>query len=162
MAEQKSPSAVIKAQHERLRRETQLGNEKEVWSRLLASKSCLEEYSSAMRELASGAWVREGEASRVAWCVKTSEDYFTVNGLLHKLLLKDLRRRAHSMPTIIPHTFLPSTEEEVETHVAQWQNRKYSLLDVGSCYNPFLSYRQFDVTALDIAPAHKVGYTLLL
>lgn len=29
------------------------------------------------------------------------------------------------------------------------------LLDVGSCYNPFSSFAEFEVTAIDIAPAHE-------
>ena len=32
--------------------------------------------------------------------------------------------------------------------------RKWKLLDVGSCYNPFSKFDKFEVTAIDIAPAH--------
>ena len=74
-----------------------------------------------------------------------------------KLLAKDLKRKSHDMPTLIPLSVLPATIEEVVEIVKKWNNGDVlNLLDVGSCYNPFQSYTQFQVTALDIAPADKV------
>ena len=113
-----------------------------------------------MSKLATGSWSSEegrSRGSRISWCVEVCEEYFGVDGALHKLLLKDLRRRNHMMPTLVSSSLLPSTEEEVaEVVKKQWHDRRFSLLDVGSCYNPFLCYLQFEVTAIDIAPADKV------
>lgn len=35
-------------------------------------------------------------------------------------------------------------------------NDKLKLLDVGSCYDPFRSFNEFDTTAIDISPANEV------
>ena len=37
------------------------------------------------------------------------------------------------------------------------ENKKLNLLDVGSCYNPFQKYKEYDVLAIDIAPATDVS-----
>lgn len=111
-----------------------------------------------MKALASGHWTQhDGEGSRVSWCVQACEDYFKPQGNLHHLLLKDLRRRQHAMPTLVPLELLPPTPDAVEEVMGTWRDRKIVLLDVGSCYNPFLRFKQFDVTAIDIAPAHEVA-----
>lgn len=110
-----------------------------------------------MRSLAIGPWqqARDKEGNRIAWCVDVCEEYFA-RGTLAKLLLKDLRRTVHQMPTLVPLDILPKTEEDV-SHLAQcFNSRKLFLLDVGSCYNPFKKFPQFEVTAIDIAPADKV------
>ena len=129
----------------------------QVWSRLLSDKSSLQQYSHAMRTLATEHWPQGSEdASRVAWCVSMCEQYFSEQGYLHTLLLKDLRRQSHNMPTLVSPQHLPLTALGVVATVEEWKGRKVQLLDVGSCYNPFGSFPQFEVTAIDIAPAHKV------
>ena len=128
---------------------------KDVWSKLLSDQATLATYSSAMSSLATGCWERDGEASRIAWCVKVCKEYGGPEGALRKLLLKDLRRKSHSMPTVVPQALLPGTVVDVEQEV--WNDTQIlRLLDVGSCYNPFLNHKQFEVTAIDIAPARQV------
>ena len=130
-----------------------------MWSRLLADRESLEEYSRAMHQLATGPWT-EGEGgrsgSRILWCTEAIKEYFSPEGALRKLLLKDLRRMNHSMPTLVSTPFPVCTEDKVAEVVEEFCTRRLSLLDVGSCYNPFQSYPQFQVTAIDIAPAHPV------
>lgn len=112
-----------------------------------------------MSTLATGSWEAQSSkgASRIQWCVRVCEEYFAYQGTLHKLLCKDLRRREHDMPTFIPLPLLPHSLEEVNKVVEEWNGGKtLRLLDVGSCYNPFHQYTQFQVTAIDIAPADKV------
>lgn len=130
-----------------------------VWSRLLSDSTTLSAYSSAMSSLATGCWEEEGgqAASRISWCLHVCEEYCQQQGALNKLLLKDFRRKAHGMPTLVPLTLLPDTVEQVAEEVNKWSGAKaLKLLDVGSCYNPFLSHAQFAVTAIDIAPANEV------
>ena len=134
-------------------------NVEEVWCKLLADKPSLEAYSHAMRTLAVGSWEENGvrQASRIQWCVQVCSEYFKQHGALHTLLLKDLKRRNHDMPTIVPLPLLPSSLEGVIEIVENYSCRMtLNLLDVGSCYNPFRHYSQFQVTAIDIAPADEV------
>lgn len=131
-----------------------------VWSNLLSDKSSLEAYSHAMSTLAKGSWEAQSSngASRIQWCVQVCGEYFAHEGVLHRLLCKDLRRRDHKMPTLVPLLLLPHSLEEVHKITETWNGGKtLRLLDVGSCYNPFCRYTQFQVTAIDIAPADKVS-----
>ena len=131
-----------------------IGDADTVWQEHLSDKPGLLEYSDAMRSLATGPWQDQG-GNRIDWCVDVCEEYFK-RGAMVKLLLKDLRRTVHQMPTLVPLEILPSTKEDV-THLAEtFNSKRWSLLDVGSCYHPFKAFPQFEVTAVDIAPADKV------
>ena len=77
-----------------------------------------------------------------------------MGGVLTKLLQKDLRRKGHGMTTLIPLELLPGSEADVTRIVDEFLQRKWKLLDVGSCYNPFNEFDRFAVTAMDIAPAN--------
>lgn len=117
-------------------------------------------YSHAMSTLATRHWERgEEDSSRVSWCVSVCDSYFKHEGDLYNLLVKDLRRREHAMPTLVSHEHLPPTAVGVSEILDEWKDRKLRMLDVGSCYNPFLGYTQLEVTAIDIAPAHKVVFS---
>lgn len=136
-------------------------NVEEVWCKLLADKPSLKTYSRAMRILAVGSWEENGmrKASRIQWCVQVCSEYFEQHGALHTLLLKDLRRINHDVPTVVPLPLLPSSLEGVIEIVENYSHRMtLNLLDVGSCYNPFQHYSQFQVTAIDIAPADEVEF----
>ena len=111
-----------------------------------------------MHSLAIGPWAKHG-GGRIQWCVDCCTEYFT-DGQLKKLLLKDLRRVQHNMPTNVEGEFLPPSPEGVEVLVKKWREKVWRLLDVGSCYNPFTQWPQFEVTAVDIAPAVEVGITV--
>ena len=126
-----------------------------MWSEHLRDRASLQHYSTAMHSLATGPWAKHG-GGRIQWSVDTCEEYFT-GGQLQKLLMKDLRRVHHGMPTVVPRELLPPTEEEVDRIVCSFSSRKWTLLDVGSCYNPFSKYPHFDVTAIDLAPAVPVS-----
>ena len=127
-----------------------------VWREHLADRSSLQQYSIAMYSLAKGPWSKHG-GGRVKWCADACDEYFS-GGTLGKLLLKDLRRVEHNMSTLVPLDLLPLSLQEVEVVVERFGTRKWHMLDVGSCYNPFTEYHQFEVTAIDIAPAVEVGY----
>lgn len=177
-----APADIVKALHARLREEVHSGevkmanvvmiqhsiwsaghNIEEVWCKLLADKPSLETYSYAMRTLAIGSWEENGlrKASRIQWCVQVCSEYFKQHGALHTLLLKDLRRRDHDMPTTVPLPLLPSSLEGV-IEIVENYSLTLNLLDVGSCYNPFRHYSQFHVTAIDLAPADEVELSGLM
>lgn len=138
----------------------------EVWHELLCDSARLHEYSIAMHSLATQHWVASatlgvGEGSshscdRIMWCVEVCEQYYGEGRAMHRHLLKDLRRKDHGMPTLVAVALLPATEDKVSEVVSNMAAGSRALLDVGSCFNPFSSFRCFDVTALDIAPAHQV------
>lgn len=125
----------------------------EVWSDHLKDEAGLKQYSIAMKSLATGQWAEQG-SGRIVWCVDVCEEYF-VGGALAKLIHKDLRRLVHSMSTLVSHELLPRSDADVAKTVETFQHKKWTLLDVGSCYNPFSKFDKFDVTAIDIAPANS-------
>ena len=112
-----------------------------------------------MHNLAAGVWARKHDNNRIAWCVGTIRDYFSVG--LRKALMKDLRRLDHGMPTTVDCKELPKTEQEITKAIDPFITKPtLKLLDVGSCYNPFVQFEEFEVVAVDIAPAVEVGSVL--
>lgn len=124
----------------------------ELWKEHISDKDSLRVYSKAMQDLAIGPWAETVDGSRITWCVNACDEYSSHR--LENLLLKDMRRQNHSMPTLVEQ--LPSSPAAVRELVDRLKNRHWKLLDVGSCYNPFAVWPQFDVTAVDIAPASEV------
>ena len=119
----------------------------------------LEEYAKAMHALAVGPWSKHGnDGGRIAWCVESCREYLREG--LENVIEKDLRRQAHGNPTQLEVSLLPKPEE-VSLLVSAFQERRLRLLDVGSCYNPFEQYQEFDVTPIDISPAVEVKQFLL-
>ncbi len=107
-----------------------------------------------MAALAKGPWAIK-KSSRIQWCLDRCTEYFH-SDLLQKLLSKDLRRIFHAMPSVVCVESVPCSEEGVVKVVQGFKGRSLRLLDVGSCHNPFNALPQFDVTAVDIAPACEV------
>ena len=124
-----------------------------VWQEHVRDEETLTSYSKAMCGLATGPWREREDGDRIAWCVATCDQY--LDHRLEQLLLKDLRRLDHAMPTLLHPSLLPSPSS-VTSLVHRLRQEPLKLLDVGSCYNPFFSFPQFTVTAIDIAPASEV------
>lgn len=127
-----------------------------VWKEHLGDQTSLDEYATAMHALATGPWAKHkthGKGGRIDWCVEVCDEYF-LGGQMRRLILKDVRRLEHGMRTTLDPKLLPPSPEGLDRG---FSGRKWRLLDVGSCYNPFSEYPQFDVTAVDIAPAVEVG-----
>ncbi len=134
------------------------GSDVEVqWSTHLTHTHTLSTYSRAMAALAKGPWANKlDDTNRIQWCVDRCEEYFKLD-VLKNLLLKDLRRLNHGMATIVAVEALPGSEGDIVEVLQELTCRRLRVLDVGSCYNPFASFPQFDVTAVDIAPADEVS-----
>jgi hypothetical protein len=148
-------AAVIKRVHAQLRDVMNGGKPvDELWREHVTNRGVLRAYSKAMRILATGQWAGREDGDRISWCVQTCEEYWSHR--LEQLILKDLRRLSHNMPTLVQPPLLPTSQRAVTEMVDRLRSRLWRLLDVGSCYNPFLSLPQFVVTAIDIAPASEV------
>ena len=130
----------------------------ELWRDHVGDRGTLHAYSKAMRELATGPWA-ENDGDRISWCVQTCNEYWFDR--LERLILKDLRRQSHGMATLVQPSLLPASQSAVTETVDRLQSGVWRLLDVGSCYNPFLAWPQFVVTAIDIAPASEVPFRVL-
>merc|ERR1719232_1693920 len=94
-----------------------------------------------MKELATEFWVSE-ENSRVSWIYNQIEHYFFQGGCSHEHSrdFKFAKRKG---------VLIDSCESDSKIY----ENEKLTVLDVGSCYNPFKQFDNLDVLAIDIAPA---------
>ena len=131
----------------------------EVWRDHVRDDDTLVTYAKAMRSLATGPWKEKDNYDRICWCAQACSEY--LEHRLEELLLKDHRRQTHGVPTVVHPSLLPSSSS-VRALVDDLRRLPLRLLDVGSCYNPFLSLPRFSVTAIDIAPASEVSVGLSL
>ena len=123
----------------------------------------LQKYAESMYSLATDLWMprnmsdTSGTRDRIEWCVSTCVEYFQ-SGMLVKLVTKDLKRMDHGAQTLLDASVLSKLKNcDIEEFVSACFPTPWSLLDVGSCYNPFAVYADlFTVTAIDIAPACEV------
>lgn len=150
-------ATIIKDVHKQLREDTRKFGASEAWSRHLKRRQQLQNYSKAMHELASTHWEENSAAkkrktcakenNRIDWSVKFCLDYFADD--LNSMMINKRNREIRIL-----------AEDGAESDCKFWQkqNEKLNFLDVGSCYNPFSKYQQFNVTAIDIAPARDDVY----
>lgn len=151
-------SSLIKDVHRQLRDDTLELGETFAWSQHLQLKHRLQIYSQAMQSLATTYWntntaVRNTneanhgkEHNRIEWAVKFCLDYFGAE----LLPLKYQRDRELRILSLMNTSLDQGVYDSWQSNL----NGRLKLLDVGSCYNPFLQYDEFDVTAIDIAPAN--------
>lgn len=139
----------IKAVHRNLREETRKFGAEVAWRKHCENATDLNKYASAMKQLATKHWeasYKNEESktfSRIAWVYDSCKDYFDV-----KLFVQ--RRKEEE----IANKLNLHTSVQICGSVD-----KIQLLDVGSCYNPFCTFTDFNVTAIDIAPASNDVYT---
>ncbi|XP_039225721.1 S-adenosylmethionine sensor upstream of mTORC1 isoform X3 [Crotalus tigris] len=120
-----------------------------------------------MKNLADNHWTKtcEGEG-RIEWCCSVSREYFQ-NGGKQKALEKDEKRAALATKSIQTTSVHPSSKMEVSTDNLSHSSimdellhpsGKIRLLDVGSCFNPFLKFEEFLTVGIDIVPAVESVY----
>ncbi|XP_069484009.1 S-adenosylmethionine sensor upstream of mTORC1 isoform X4 [Ambystoma mexicanum] len=119
-----------------------------------------------MRNLADNHWAKkcEGEG-RIEWCRSVCQEYF-LNGGKRKALEKDERRTALSALALNDHH--PPTPDGVLSANLSFSTLraldlihlpgKIRLIDVGSCFNPFLKFEEFLTVGIDIVPAVESVY----
>ncbi|XP_057376182.1 S-adenosylmethionine sensor upstream of mTORC1-like isoform X2 [Daphnia carinata] len=133
---------VVKNVHRRLRQELyKSGDMESVWMNHCRNVSCLKKYASSMHKLATEHWeqlrVYNPTTSRINWTWSFLKYYFFAGGL-------QLHRQKSN------------TDTEWSKFILQ--NSKVTVLDVGSCYNPFGEYEELNVLPIDLYPALESVY----
>ncbi|XP_052867910.1 S-adenosylmethionine sensor upstream of mTORC1 [Anopheles cruzii] len=145
--EQLELSGLIKSVHQRLRESAKHSDPETVWREHVQDAPLLQNYAEAMHKLATRYWDRTMDVtckrsnSRIDWVVASCRSYFT--GPTPLLYL--FRDKDDKVMQAIESGYRP-------THQPHYVE-KIKMLDVGSCYNPFAAFADFEVTAIDIAPA---------
>lgn len=145
---------VIRDVHQKLRKALKLsGDHNKVWTEHLKDYDLREQYSVAMFKLATEVW--KGKESRIEWTFKTCMDYFYSGGLDRSLDRQRKLRKIFYQKKIqdlnLPGEFVCYFQQNNYENL----NRKLKLLDVGSCYNPFSKFEEFNCVGIDLTPATK-------
>lgn len=165
-------SNTIKNIHKELRENTKELGKEIAWQQHLQNNQKLLLYSDSMNKLATKIWEQNNKNqqsikntndkskinnTRITWsidyCLKYyfTEKLYLIQRQREQIILKQIFDIDHQHTTItkLPTKLCSTIEKPI----------KLKLLDVGSCYNPFLLYSdKFDVLAIDIAPANKTVY----
>ena len=108
---------------------------KSSWEETVAEEANLREYAEAATAMGNKTWVAKGNQ----WMLNMCRDFFKGGYALRKYR-RSLHRRGQSV------------DQDFKDDLDQLEGRDVRLLDVGSCYNPFLGTPGFQVTALDLCP----------
>ena len=137
-------ASFIKSVHKDLRDQMSDKDPDKVWDEHLENDELLGKYAAAMKELATEFWVNE-DNSRVFWIYNQIENYFFKGGRKHEHSrdYKFAKRKG---------VLLDSCDE---SDLSVDESDRLTVLDVGSCYNPFKQFETLDVLAIDIAPAQN-------
>ncbi|XP_048864572.1 S-adenosylmethionine sensor upstream of mTORC1 isoform X2 [Brienomyrus brachyistius] len=137
---------------------TFVGDFEKIWREHCEDEEMLSEYAVAMKNLADNHWARscEGEG-RIEWCRSVCQEYFQDGGM-KKALDKDARSARHALGLTASSL---ARQDSAPCRLDQ-QSGKIRLLDVGSCFNPFLKFDEFLTVGIDIVPAvesvHKCDF----
>ncbi|XP_033018912.1 S-adenosylmethionine sensor upstream of mTORC1 [Lacerta agilis] len=166
--QQEKLSGVVKSVHRRLRKKyREVGDFDKIWREHCEDEETLCEYAEAMKNLADNHWAKtcEGEG-RIEWCCSVSREYFQ-NGGKRKALEKDEKRAVLATQSIQTMSILPTSKIEDSSENSNHSSimdallhpsGKIRLLDVGSCFNPFLKFEEFLTVGIDIVPAVESVY----
>ncbi|XP_063783340.1 S-adenosylmethionine sensor upstream of mTORC1 isoform X2 [Pseudophryne corroboree] len=161
--EQEKLSGVVKSVHRSLRRKyLEAVDFDKIWKEHCKDEERLCEYAAAMKNLADNHWAKkcEGEG-RIEWCLGVCQEYF-FNGGKRKAIEKDARRAMlnnHQHPSCDQVLVSGLDISNVTTPNQEFHHPgKLRLLDVGSCYNPFMKYEDFLAVGIDIVPAVETVY----
>ncbi|MBN3298366.1 SAMTR protein, partial [Amia calva] len=134
-----------------------VGDFDKIWREHCEDEETLSEYAEAMKNLADNHWAKtcEGEG-RIEWCRSVCQEYF-LDGGMKRMLEKDEKsaRLAIAMTTT---TFNAQQHPNNGPLKLSHQSGKIRLLDVGSCFNPFLKFDEFLTVGIDIVPAVESVY----
>lgn len=154
-------SSEIKALHLTLRQKTKKLGAKRAWQEHLQAKAKLQSYAKAMKDLAINHWavndrkkeeanVKCQQRSRIIWTVNFCREYFLSVDLIARIRQRELR--------LLDELKIDVADINQAIASRQIPVENIKLLDVGSCYNPFKPFPEFQVTAIDIAPAIEDVY----
>ncbi|KAM4601855.1 S-adenosylmethionine sensor upstream of mTORC1 isoform 3-T3 [Polymixia lowei] len=132
-----------------------MGDFDKIWREHCEDEQTLSEYALAMKNLADNHWAKNSEGEgRIEWCRSVCQEYF-LDGGIKRMLEKDEKsaRLAVGLTAAAlsaqPYSTIPSSI----SHLG-----KMRLLDVGSCFNPFLKFDEFLTVGIDIVPAVESVY----
>ncbi|KAF7246509.1 S-adenosylmethionine sensor upstream of mTORC1 [Varanus komodoensis] len=166
--QQEKLSGVVKSVHRRLRKKyREVGDFDKIWREHCEDEETLCEYAEAMKNLADNHWTKTSEGEgRIEWCCSVSREYFQ-NGGQRKALEKD-EKRAVLASKGVQSTSVQSTAKTEDSSESSnncsvmdellHPSGKIRLLDVGSCFNPFLKFEEFLTVGIDIVPAVESVY----
>ncbi|KAL2094063.1 hypothetical protein ACEWY4_011375 [Coilia grayii] len=146
--EQEKLSGVVKSVHRKLRRKyVEVGDFDKIWREHCEDERTLSEYAEAMKNLADNYWTKncEGEV-RIEWCRSICQEYFFAGGM-KKMLEKDEKSAKFALNV-----------QTCSSSRSAVHSGKIRLLDVGSCFNPFLKFDEFLTVGIDIVPAVESVY----
>lgn len=159
----------VKAVHRILREKVARGEDAgEVWREHLEDRDVLGRYANNMQSLAVEHWVNSEDNNRVEWVKAEVEEYYRGAGRRREEE-RDRRRarRAGKEQEQNSREVLETQEQNKveELNKQEEQSRReeqklLTVLDVGSCYNPFGGVEDWEVTAVDIAPANSRVYKM--
>ncbi|KAJ8249790.1 hypothetical protein COCON_G00230060 [Conger conger] len=155
--DQEKLSTVVKSVHRKLRRKyREVGDFEKIWREHCEDEETLSEYAVAMKSLADTHWARacEGRAHRV------------VPQCLSGVLLERRDEKGFGEGREASEAFLVPPLRPLQQnngpHRLSVQTGRIRLLDVGSCFNPFLQFDEFLTVGIDIVPAvqtvHKCDF----
>nr|SVE83965.1 EOG090X0FUY [Daphnia pulex] len=133
---------IIKNVHRRLRQELkESGDSESSWINHCRNEARLKEYAKSMHQLATEHWERLRESnpdtSRINWTWSFLSNYFLGNGC-------EIQRQKSKL--------------NIDWPKLMFKDSKISVLDVGSCYNPFKEFEELDVLPVDLCPALESVY----
>lgn len=154
--EQEKLSGVVKNVHRKLRRKyREVGDFDKIWREHCEDERTLSEYANAMKNLADNHWTKkcEGEG-RIDWCRSVCQEYF-LGGGMKKMMEKDQKSAAAALGLAAA-----AVNVQNQSSAPSWSSAvgKMRLLDVGSCFNPFLKFDEFLTVGIDIVPAVQSVY----
>ncbi|XP_014003619.1 S-adenosylmethionine sensor upstream of mTORC1 [Salmo salar] len=155
--EQEKLSGVVKNVHRKLRRKyREVGDFEKIWREHCEDEQTLSEYALAMKNLADNHWAKtcEGEG-RIEWCRSVCQEYF-LDGGMKRMLEKDEKSARLAMATSAATLSAQPYSSFIPRSISQLG--KMRLLDVGSCFNPFLKFDEFLTVGIDIVPAVESVY----
>uniref|UniRef100_H3CSR8 S-adenosylmethionine sensor upstream of mTORC1 n=1 Tax=Tetraodon nigroviridis TaxID=99883 RepID=H3CSR8_TETNG len=170
--EQEKLSGVVKNLHRKLRRKykEEVGDFDKIWREHCEDEQTLSEYALAMKNLADNHWTKkyEGEG-RIEWCRSVCQEYF-LDGGMKRMLEKD-EKSANVTVDVTAVSASPQPYHTIRRVSLLFycvrgdlccsslpQLGKIRLLDVGSCFNPFLTFDEFLTVGIDIVPAVESVY----
>ncbi|XP_061898733.1 S-adenosylmethionine sensor upstream of mTORC1 [Entelurus aequoreus] len=156
--EQEKLSGVVKNVHRKLRRKyREVGDFDKIWREHCKDEQTLSEYALAMKNLADNHWAVNCEGQgRIDWCRSVCQEYF-LDGGMKRMLEKDEKSASFSLSTGL--TAASASAQPPDAVLSPLtQVGKMRLLDVGSCFNPFMKFDEFLTVGIDIVPAVESVY----
>ncbi|XP_030222868.1 S-adenosylmethionine sensor upstream of mTORC1 isoform X3 [Gadus morhua] len=132
-----------------------MGDFEKIWREHCEDERTLSEYALAMKNLADHHWANkcEGEG-RIEWCRRVCQEYFLDGGMKRMLEKDEKNARLAAVQAAVSLSAQPSAP--LPSSVPH--RGKMRLLDVGSCFNPFLEFDEFLTVGIDIVPAVESVY----